>query len=174
MLINLTETSVKIYSNCHGQLHLSKHRHSLHRRWLGFRHHINYVINQQPNIGSATEYQPGYSENHPKSSLPTAHVQAQAQPSPQLVGFSSPHQVGYQPTAKYQPATKYQAGYSDDPQQSSLSATPVQVQVQPAPQLVGYPLQYQPTSQYQPMLQYQQQNSINQHCRFIHQCRVNQ
>ena len=87
--------------------------------------------------------------------MPATPVQAQVQPSPQLVRFSSPHQVGYQHTAQYQPARKYQPGYSGDPQQSSLPATPVQAQVQHPPQLVDYPSQYQPMSHYQQMSQYQ-------------------
>ena len=44
--------------------------------------------------------------------------------------------------------------YSDNPQQMSWP-THVQAQVQPAPQLVGYPSQYQPTAQYQPVRKYQ-------------------
>ena len=56
--------------------------------------------------------------------------------------------------------------YSDDPQQSSLPATPVQAQVQPPSQLVGYPSQNQPTSQYQPTTLYQpmaQHQSMSQY-----------
>ena len=87
--------------------------------------------------------------------MPATPVQAQVQPSPQLVRFSSPHQVGYQPVAQYQPATKYQPGYSENQPQSLLPATPVQAQVHHPPQLVGYPSQYQPTSRYQPTSQYQ-------------------
>ena len=113
----------------------------------------------------ATKYQPGYSENQPQNSLPTTPVQAQAQPSPQLVGFSSPHQIGYQPTAQYQPATKYQPGYSDDPQQSSLPATPVQAQVQHPQQPVGFSsphhVGYQMTAQQQPTAKYQPGSSID-------------
>ena len=45
--------------------------------------------------------------------------------------------------------------YSDNPQQMSWPATHVQAQVQPPPQLVGYPSQYQPTAQYQPARKYQ-------------------
>ena len=71
-----------------------------------------------------------FSENLQQMSWPVTPVQAQAQSPQQVVGFSSPHQLGYQPAAQYQPATKYQP-------QSSLPTTPVQAQAQPSPQLVG-------------------------------------
>ena len=79
-----------------------------------------------------------FSETLQQMSCPVTPVQAQAQSPPQVVGFSSPHQVGYQPAAQYQPATKYQPGYSENQPQSSLPATPVQAQAQPSPQLVKF------------------------------------
>ena len=48
-----------------------------------------------------------YSDNPQQMSWPATPVKAPAQPPPQLVRFSSPHQVGYQPTVQYQPARKY-------------------------------------------------------------------
>ena len=120
-------------------------------------HQVGYQPTAQ--YQPARNYQPGYSGDPQQSSLPATPVQAQVQPSPQLVRFSSPHQVGYQPTAQYQPARNYQPGYSGDPQQSSLPATPVQAQVQPSPQLVRFssPHQvvYQQIAQYQPAIKYQ-------------------
>ena len=108
------------------------------------------VYQQKAQYQPARKYQPGYNGDPQQSSLPATPVQAQAQASPQLVRFLSPHQVVYQQKAQYQPARNYQPGYSGDPQQSSLQATPVQAQVQHPPQLVVYPSQYQPMSQYQP------------------------
>ena len=48
-----------------------------------------------------------YSDNQQQVPCPATPVQAQAQPSPQLVDFSSPHQVVYQLTAQHQLTTKY-------------------------------------------------------------------
>ena len=68
-----------------------------------------------------------FSENLQQMSWPATPVQAQAQSPPQVVGFSSPHQLGYQP------ATKYQPEYGENQPQSSLPTIPVQAQAQPSP-----------------------------------------
>ena len=114
-----------------------------------------YFVQGLSQFMNANQPNRDFSENLQHMSWPVTPVQAQAQSPPQVVGFSSPHQVGYQPAAQYQPATKYQPGYSENQPQSSLPATPVQAQVHHPPQLVGYPSQYQPTSRYQSTSQYQ-------------------
>ena len=82
-----------------------------------------YFVQSLSKFRNANQPNRMYSDNPQQMSWPATPVQALAQPSPSLVGFSSPHQVGYQPTAQYQPATKYQPGFSYNPQQSSLPAT---------------------------------------------------
>ena len=72
---------------------------------------------------NANQPQRVYSDNPQQMLWPVSPFQGQAPPPLQLVGFSSPYQVGYQPTAQNQSAVNYQPGYSGNLQQRSLPAT---------------------------------------------------
>ena len=125
-----------------------------------------YFVQVLSQLMNANQPNRDFSENLQHMSWPVTPAHAQAQSPPQVVEFSSPHQLGYQPVAQYQPATKYQPGYSENQPQSSLPTTPVQAQAQPSRILVGFSSPHQVGYQQQPSINLQQ--NINQGTVMIH------